>query len=136
MLDFVLESEVKEKWKRELIEVFSLKMEGFCTAEIHVWSNFFSDWGKIFYPTTTTCRAERRKMISKLWILFEFCRAAWGKSYKRTDRKNDYFWFSDWKMKTRFQWLWFDMQRYHAGTKDKISWKNPIGLGVVFIKRA
>ena len=43
MLDFVLESEVKEKWKRELIEVFSSKTQGFCTAEIHVWSNFVSD---------------------------------------------------------------------------------------------
>lgn len=36
MLDFVLESEVKEKWKREWTEVFSSKTEGFCIAEIHV----------------------------------------------------------------------------------------------------
>ena len=43
MLDFVLESEVKEKWKREWTEVFLPKTEGFCTVEIHVWSNFVSD---------------------------------------------------------------------------------------------
>ena len=36
MLDFVLESEVKEKWKREWTEVFLPKTEGFCTVEIHV----------------------------------------------------------------------------------------------------
>lgn len=80
---------------------------------------------RFFIPQPQHVEQKAAKWFPKLWILFELYRADWSKSHKETDRKNDCFGFSEWKMKTRFQWLWFDMQRYHVSAKEEISLQLP-----------
>ncbi len=43
----------------------------------------------------------------------------------RKQTKNGCFRFSEWKMKTRFQSLRFDLQRYHTSAKEEISLRLP-----------